>query len=168
VPEENTCRNADKHDVVVTRTFDAPVELVWKAWSDAERVMRWWGPNGFTAPLARMDFREGGTSLVCMRSPHFGDLYSTWRYREIVPLQRIEYVHNLADKDGNKLDPVTLGMPPDFPKDQRHTVIFRAAGDDKTEMTVTEFDWVPGQMMELARIGLEQCLDKMAASLAEA
>ncbi len=58
-----------KHNMVVTRVFDASVEQVWKAWSDSGQVMRWWGPTGFTAPVARMDFREGGTSLVCMRAP---------------------------------------------------------------------------------------------------
>jgi uncharacterized protein YndB with AHSA1/START domain len=55
----------EKQDLVFTRLFDAPIEEVWKAWSDPEYVKQWWGPNGFTAPLARMDFRQGGTSLVC-------------------------------------------------------------------------------------------------------
>ena len=58
-----------KHDVVVTRVFDAPVEQVWKAWSHPDDVKQWWGPTGFTCILAKMDFREGGTSLVGMRAP---------------------------------------------------------------------------------------------------
>jgi uncharacterized protein YndB with AHSA1/START domain len=160
--------NPKKRDLVVTRVFDAPVDRVWKAWIDPEQVMRWWGPNGFTSPSAEMDFREGGTSLVCMRAPkEFGgqDMYSTWAYTKIVPLQSIEYIHNLADKNGKKADPVKLGMPPDFPQDQRNLVTFKAAGDNKTEMTVTEFDWTVGQMLNLSEIGLNQCLDKMAASL---
>ncbi len=69
-----------KRDLIVTRVFDAPVELVWKAWTDPEYVMRWWGPDHFTSPSAKIDFREGGTSLVCMRAPEeFGgqDMYST-------------------------------------------------------------------------------------------
>ena len=61
--------NRDRtHDVVVTRTMDAPRERVWQAWSDPDLVMTWWGPRGFTAPVCRMDFREGGTTLVSMRS----------------------------------------------------------------------------------------------------
>ena len=161
----DTTKSVKKRDLVVTRVFDAPVERVWKAWSDTEHVMRWWGPNGFTSPVAKIDFREGGTSLVCMRSPEYGDLYSTWRYREIVPMKRIEYIHNLADKDGNKADPVKMGMPPDFPQDQRHVVTFKDLGDGKTELTVTEHDWTVGQMMEMSKMGMEQCLNKMAASL---
>ena len=157
-----------KHDLIVTRIFDAPIEQVWRAWTDAEYVMQWWGPVGFTAPLARMDVHEGGTSLVCMSSPDFGTHYSTWEYREIVPLTRIEYIHNLSDEAGNKIDPVSVGMPPDFPQDQRHVVTFKALGENKTELAVTEHDWTVGQMMELSRIGMEQCLDKMTLIFATA
>ncbi len=159
-----------KRDLVFTRVFDAPVEQVWKAWTDAEHVMRWWGPNGFTSPLAKMDVRVGGTSLVCMRAPkEFGgqDMYSTWDYREIVPMKRIEYIHNLADKDGNKIDPTSIGMPADFPQDLRNLVTFKDLGNGKTELTVTEYDWAVGQMMELSRMGMEQCLDKMEEVLAK-
>ena len=159
-----------KLDLVITRVFDAPIEEVWKAWSDPEYVMRWWGPDFFTSPSAKMDFREGGTSLVCMRAPkNLGgrDMHSTWAYKRIVSLQSIEYIHNLADKDGNKADPITLGMPPDFPKDQRNTVTFEIVGDNKTQMTVTEYGWTEGQMMELSKMGLEQCLNKMAAIFAK-
>lgn len=104
----NTTTNIKKKDLVITRVIAAPVELVWKAWTEPERVMQWWGPDGFTSPSAKIDLREGGTTLVCMRAPEeFGgqDMYSTWAYKKIVPMQRIEYIHNLADKDGNKIDP---------------------------------------------------------------
>ena len=157
-----------KRDLVLTQVFNASVEQVWQAWIDPEYVVQWWGPDGFTCPVAKMDFREGGTSLLCMRSPEFGDQYSTWQYREIAPMQRIEFIHNLADKDGNKVDPVKMGMPADFPQDLRNTVTFKAVGDNKTEITVTEYDWTVGQMMEMSKIGLEQCLAKMAAIFAKA
>jgi uncharacterized protein YndB with AHSA1/START domain len=159
---------ATKHDLVFTRVFDAPVERVWKAWVDPEDVKQWWGPDGFSAPLARIDFREGGTSLVCMSSPNFGENYSIWHYEEIVPMERIVYIHNLADPDGHKVDPAALGMPPDFPQDQRHVIAFKAIGDHQTELTVTEYGWTVGQMMELSKLGMNQCLDKMAALFAEA
>ena len=60
-----------------------------------------------------------------------------------------------------------MGMPPDFPKNQRNTVTFKRVAEDRTEMTVTEYDWTEGQMMELSRMGLEQCLNKMAAIFAK-
>ena len=61
-----------------------------------------------------MNLREGGTSLVCMRAKQFGGyaMYNTWTYKKIVPLQRIEFILNFADKDGNKLNPANIGLPP--------------------------------------------------------
>jgi uncharacterized protein YndB with AHSA1/START domain len=160
-----------KLDLTLTRIFEAPIALVWKAWTDPELVKKWWGPDRFTCPFAKMDLRVGGKSLVCMRAPReFGgqDMYSTWEYRVIEPMRRIEYIHNLADKEGNKIDPVTLGMPPDFPQDQLHIVTFKSLGEKRTEMTMTEHGWNPGQMMEMSKMGLGQCLDKMAASIGAA
>ena len=167
--EATMTETMQKHDLVITRVFDAPIELVWRAWTEPEHVMQWWGPTYFTCPSAEIDFREGGTSLVCMRAPkEFGgqDMYSTWAYIKIVPLERIEYIHNLADKDGNKVDPVDMGLPADFPQDQRHVVTFKALSDNRTELTVTEYSWTVGHMMEMSQMGMEQCLDKMVASFA--
>ena len=156
------------HNLVVTRVFSAPIELVWKAWTDPEYVMRWWGPNSFTSPSAKIDFREGGTSLVCMRAPKdFGgqDMYSTWVYQKIVPMQRIEFIQNLADEDGNLIDPATLDLPPEFPRDMRTVVTFKDLGNGKTEMTVTEYDMPTSdtEMGKNAELGLNQSLDKMVA-----
>ncbi len=157
-------------DLVVTRVFAAPLDLVWKAWTEPEYVMRWWGPDHFTSPSAKMDFREGGTSLVCMRAPEdFGgqDMYSTWVYQKIVPLKRIEFIQNLADKDGNLIDPLKIGMPPDFPRDTLTVVTFQDLGNGKTEMTVTEYNMPAAdtEMGKNAELGLNQSLDKMAVSL---
>ena len=94
-------------------------------------VKRWWGPEGFSCPVARMDFREGGRSLVCMWSrKEFGgqDLYSTWTYTKIVPAREIDYLHHFADRDGNRVTPVTLGLPPDMPEEVRNAVTFKAVG----------------------------------------
>ncbi|HVG65858.1 MAG TPA: SRPBCC domain-containing protein, partial [Actinomycetota bacterium] len=82
-----------EHNVVVTRVLDAPVEPVWRAWSESEQMMRWWGPTGFTCPVARMDVREGGTSLVCMRSPDGHDIYNTWTYERVAPMRELEFIH---------------------------------------------------------------------------
>lgn len=158
----------ETRNLTVTRTFDAPVKKVWKQWSESENVMRWWGPKGFTSPLAKMDFREGGVSLVCMRAPkEFGgfDMYNTWTYKKIVPHERIEFVLNFSDKDGNKLDPAKMGLPPGIPPDVPHVITFKSLGDKKTEMSVTEFGYTSDQAVETSKAGLEECLDKMAANL---
>ncbi|WP_143309140.1 SRPBCC family protein [Chitinophaga vietnamensis] len=151
--------------VEVTRTFNAPVEMVWKVWTDPELVKRWWGPQHFTSPLARIDFREGGQSLVSMKAPpEMGgqEFYSIWDYIKIVPHESIEFIQNLADENGQKTAPVKLGMPADFPLDIRTVVTFKKTGDGKTEMTVTEYAEF-GSMSQFAQLGLEQSIAKMAA-----
>lgn len=158
-----TRKEVKTKDLVVKRVFDATVEQVWKAWSEPELVKKWWGPTGFTAPVAKMDFREGGTSLVCMRSPDGHDMYNTWTYKRIVPLQSIEFVLDWADKSGNRADPSTMGLPPNMPRDVRHVITFKALGEKKTEMTITEYGYTSTQHYEMSKAGLEQCLDKMAA-----
>ena len=154
--------------VEVTRTFNASVEMVWKLWTDPELVKRWWGPDRFTCPRADIHFQEGATSIVCMRSPREfggGDQYSIWNYTKIIPYQRIEFIQNLASSTGEKMAPVALGMPPDFPEDIRTVVSFKKLEDNKTEMTVTEYaDF--GQITGFAKMGLEQCFGKMAVILA--
>ncbi len=158
-------------NVVVTRVFDAPVEQVWRAWVEPEMVKQWWGPTGFTCPLAEMDFREGGKSLVCMRAPQeFGgqDMYNSWTYRKIEPNKLIEFIQHFTDKDGVKLDPAQMGLPPGIPKDVRHVITFRAVGDNRTEMTVTEYGYTSDQAHDISKAGQEQVLDKMAALFARA
>jgi uncharacterized protein YndB with AHSA1/START domain len=162
---ESATQPASTLDVVVTRVFDAPVEEVWKAWTDSEKVMRWWGPTGFTAPVARIDFRVGGKSLVCMRAPKdFGgqDFYNTWTYQKIKPYESIEMIFTFSDKDGNRIDPSSMGIPPGVPTDVLHVITFKRIGDRRTEMTVKESGYTNEQAVALSTAGLEQCLDKMA------
>jgi uncharacterized protein YndB with AHSA1/START domain len=156
-----------KEDLVVTRIVDAPLEMVWKAWTDPAQVKRWWGPKHFTSPSCRIDLREGGKYIFCMRAPQEmggGDSYTAGTYTKIVPMQRLEFTQGLADKDGNPLDPAQAGMPPDFPKEIRTSVVFKAKGN-MTELTITEYDWPVGQMFVYSLAGMQQSIDKLAESL---
>ena len=157
--------SAETHAMTLTRLFDAPVEKIWQAWSESQSLMRWWGPTGFTCPVANMDFRVGGTSLVCMRTPDGHDMYNTWTYSQIVPMQQIEFVHHFADQHGNHLDPAALGLPPGIPAAVRHVLTFQPVGTNQTEFTVTEFGYGSAQIADFSRGGMDQCLDKLAASL---
>ena len=156
------------HDMVLTRTFDAPVEAVWRAWTESDLVKRWWGPQGFTAPVADMDVRVGGRSLVCMRAPaEFGgmDFYNTWTYERVEPNERLDFVQRFADSTGASVDPATLGIP-GVPLLVPHSVRFVALGPDRTEVTVTESGYASAEVVETSRMGMAQCLDKMAAIFA--
>jgi len=149
--------------IEVSRIFNASVEMVWKIWTDPELVKRWWGPKQFTSPMAKINFGENLKSIVSMKAPkEMGgqEFYSVWEYVKIVPMQKIEFIQSLSDKDGNKIDPVKVGMPPDFPADIQTIVTFKKISTNKTEMTVIEFaDF--GSISNFAQIGLEQSMDKM-------
>jgi uncharacterized protein YndB with AHSA1/START domain len=151
--------------IEVTKTFNAPVEMVWSVWVDPELVKRWWGPKHFTSPTAKIDFRIGGKSLVSMQAPaEMGGqvYYSAWEYTIIDPLRLIEFIQRLSDNEGNRIDPTEVKMPPDFPQEIRTVVHFKAITKNKTEMTVIEFAEF-GMISNFAQIGLEQSIDKMAA-----
>ena len=166
---KDTNDNPQMFDVVVTRVFDVPVEEVWKAWSDPAYVTRWWGPTGFTSPSAEMDFRVGGASLVCMRAPaEYGgqDTYHTWTYTRIDPHEQIKFVSNFANEDGTHLDPAAMGMPPGVPREVPHVIALKGAGDGGTEITVTEYGYTTEEARNLSKVGMGQCLDKMAAIFA--
>jgi uncharacterized protein YndB with AHSA1/START domain len=152
--------------VFVSRIFNAPVEKVWNLWTNHELVMQWWGPDKFSCPEAEINFRVGGISKVCMVSKELGfsESYSIWQYTKIEFCSRIEFIQNLANKDGAKQNPVDLGMPSDFPTDVMTTVTLKPLDNYKTGMTILE-DADFGEISHFAQIGMEQCFDKMSLIL---
>jgi len=158
---------APERTLVIERVFDAPRELVWKAWSDPQLVKRWWGPEGFTAPAAEIDFRVGGKYLFAMQSPEFNEgrpIWSTGVYREIVPFERIVCTDCFADEKGNVVQATYYGMTEDFPLEMLVTVDFQDV-DGKTKMTLRHEGLPAGEMLEGAGQGWNESLDKLAASL---
>jgi uncharacterized protein YndB with AHSA1/START domain len=75
--------------------------MVWKAWTLPELVTKWWGPKGYTSPVAKIDFRVGGKYLYAMISPDGKDIWSTGVYREIAPPERFVATDSFADEKGN-------------------------------------------------------------------
>lgn len=154
-----------KQGIVITRVFDAPRELVWKNWTDPERVKQWWGPKNFTAPEIKIDLRVGGSYLFCMRSPDGMDYWSTGVYREITMSKRIVYTDSFADEKGNKVPASHYGMGGDWPEALVVTVIFEERGKDKTVLTLRQEGIPEGEMRELSKTGWNESLDKFDESL---
>jgi len=153
--------------MVITRIFDAPRELVWKAWTDPQYVMQWWGPKGFTAPVCKIDFRVGGKFLCCMRSPDGQEGWNAGEYHEIVPYERIVSSMYFSDSDGNKIDPAQLGIEHEAIEDARDVTLFEDLGDGRTKLT-----FIGNEPMESAKNsgqleGWNQILDKLAAAVAQ-
>ncbi|HMI45745.1 MAG TPA: SRPBCC domain-containing protein [Gemmatimonadaceae bacterium] len=87
----SVAKTSAERTLVIKRTFDAPRELVWKAWTDVKQAKQWWGPKGFTAPLVELDNREGGLWRARMRSPDGKDYWQHGVTREIVPPERLSF-----------------------------------------------------------------------------
>ena len=151
--------------IEVSRIFNAPVEMVWKVWTDPELVKRWWGPKHFTAPVAEIDFRVGGKSLVSMRAPQeFGgqEHYSIWEYVEIIEHISIEFIQRISNENGEPIPPATVGLPEDFPLAVNTLVTFKIIDSNKTEMRIMEQAEF-GSISNFAQLGLEQTIEKIVA-----
>jgi uncharacterized protein YndB with AHSA1/START domain len=81
---------ASEREVVISRIFDAPRELVFKAWTDPEHIAKWYGPKEFIATVIESDVRTGGAYHFHMRGPNYDD---HWKgiYREVVPPERLVF-----------------------------------------------------------------------------
>ena len=114
----------DGLEVVATRTFDAPRNLVFKAWTECDRLVHWWGPKDWTLPVCEMDFRVGGSWFYCMAGPTGEWSCGRSTYEDIVVPERIVYRDAFAERDGSIIE----GMPEmrievDFAETARRTTI---------------------------------------------
>jgi uncharacterized protein YndB with AHSA1/START domain len=156
-----------ERELVITREFNAPRELMWKVWTDPERMKRWWGPQNFTAPVCKIDLRVGGAYLYCMRSPEGQDYWGTGVYREIVPLERIVCTDSFADEKGNQVPASHYGMGGDWPSELRVTVTFEEH-EGKTTLTLRHAGIPAGEMSDLTKAGWNESFDKLAEALTKA
>jgi len=143
--------------VVIERIFDAPVEIIWQMWTQPEHFKKWYGPNGFSVPVAEMDVRVGGKRLVCMemQKPDGGmKMWTTGEHIEIVPNERLVYTESPADENG---DVITMSGF-DRPTTTEVTVLLEDLGG-RTKMVMTHAG-VPADSG--AGGGWEQAFDKLA------
>jgi uncharacterized protein YndB with AHSA1/START domain len=165
---KNSSKKEQTEQVLITREFDAPRESVWKAWTECEGLMRWWGPKGFTTPLCKIDLRPGGIFHNCMRSPEGRDYCGKGVYREIVEPERLIFTDFFVDEEGNPVPPTYYGMSPDWPQEALVTVTF-ADHEGKTKLTLQHtLGPVPASERDMCREGWSESLDKLAGDLAKA
>lgn len=90
---ENRNNSTEDRELLLTRTLNAPVDLVWEAWSNPEHIAKWWGPTGFTNTVSVMDFQPGGKWTLVMHGPDGVDYPNESIFVEVVPNKRIVYEH---------------------------------------------------------------------------
>lgn len=160
------------NEFVITRIFDAPKEKVWKAWTDPEETKKWWGPKGFTAPVAEIDFRVGGKYLLCMRGAiepggEQKDFWSTGIYKEIIPLEKIVVTDSFADEKGNVVTADYYGMDANWPREMRVEETFEDIENGKTKFTLRYPEMNNAKEKDLKDMnqGWNESLDKLAEIL---
>ena len=153
--------------MVITRVFDAPRELVWKAWTDPKYVMQWWGPNGFTSTFCEMDFRVGGKFLCCMRTPEGQEFWNAGEYHEIVPYEKIVSSMYFSDSKGNKLDPAQFGIEHEAIEDAHDVALFEDLGNGQTKLTFIGNEPMKNAIESGQLEGWKEILDKLASVVDE-
>ena len=160
-----TDSNEARDAVTIERGFDAPVGLIWRMWTDPEHFSSWYGPDGATVPVAKMDVRVGGTRLVGMEVQGPGGRMQMWftgQYREVVENERLVYTESMADENGNVVAPADLGMPAGHPTTTEVRVELADIGG-RTRMVMTHHG-IPGDSPGAA--GWAMALDKLADRVA--
>jgi uncharacterized protein YndB with AHSA1/START domain len=121
----------------ISRVFDAPRDLVFKAWTESERLALWWGPKGFKMLIAKLDLRPGGVFHYCMQAPEGsamgGKMWGKFVYREIEPPRRLVFVNSFSDEAGGL---TRHPLAPIWPLEVLNVLTF-AEHQGKTTVTLT-------------------------------
>ncbi len=136
-PAASNSSSSSSKEFVISRTFDAPRDVMWKAWTQRDQFVQWFGPKGFTMPVAKLDFRVGGMMHYMMRGPDGVEMWGKCVYREIVPPQRLVWVNAFSDPQGG------LGrhpLAPEWPQQMLTIVTFEESAPGRTTVTIR---WSP-------------------------
>jgi uncharacterized protein YndB with AHSA1/START domain len=140
---------------VISRVLDAPRERVWKAWTDAGELKKWWGPRGFKVHSCKVDLRPGGMFLYGMKAPDGSDVWGRFIYREIAAPEKLVFIVSFSDPQGG----VTRHpMSPNWPQHILSSVEFEEQGPRKTKVSVT---WLPHEASDAERKTFDEGRDSM-------
>jgi uncharacterized protein YndB with AHSA1/START domain len=148
-----------EHSIVITRDFDAPPALVFKCWTEPDRIKQWFSPKGFTTPHCTSDLRVGGECIVCMRSPEGKEFWSKGIYREIIEPYRIVRTDEFCDEKGNHVSPEKYGMP-NWPDETTVTANFTEQAG-RTRIKIQHSPVKPSKERDMCQQGWNECLDKL-------
>lgn len=136
--------------LVITREFDAPPSLVFKAWTDRDHLMQWFGPREFTMTMCQMDQRPGGIYRFGMRSAAGTEHWIKGVYREILEPEKLAFTYAWTDSEGNPTRPETLMV---LTFDDEH---------GKTRFTLHQSVFESVTACDMHRQGWNSSLDRLA------
>lgn len=120
-------------DFVLSRVFDAPRDLLWKCFTDPERIKHWWGPKGVKVVKAKMDLRPGGTYHYGMETPDGKVMWGKFVYREIVPPEKLIFINSFSDEAGGL---TRHPMSATWPLELLSVFTFEEQSGGKTKFTI--------------------------------
>lgn len=131
------------------REFDAPVAEVWRAWTERDRLLQWWGPKGFPCCHADLDLRVGGRFHYGLELPDGGVMWGRWDIERIEPERRLEFLALFSDENGG--GPTRHPWDPDWPLLVYSVIRFQAHGDSSR----LGIEWIPADatLAEIERFG---------------
>ncbi len=156
--------NSENDWVMIERVFNAPIETVWKMWTDPALFGQWYGPNGMKVPVVEMDVVIGGTRKICMqmeRPDRTMTMWFTGEYKEVHKPTRLVYTESMCDQDGNIISPQAMGMPEGHPA-VTEVIIELSEEGGKTRMKMVHIGVPAGSG---GAGGWTQAIDKLAALL---
>jgi uncharacterized protein YndB with AHSA1/START domain len=138
----NTQVQTKSPDFVIERVLNAPRDLVWRAFTEPERMKQWWGPKGFTVTHCEIDLRPGGRCHYALKSPTGDVIWGKLAYREIVPPQRMVLINSFSDEAGG-----TTRHPghASWPLEMRSVFTLEEQPSGKTKLTIR---WSPHNATE--------------------
>ena len=126
----STTRSDDK-DIVITREFAAPRQLVWDVWTQPEHIEKWFGPKGFSTRVEKLEFSVGGKSVYVMVGPDGTEYPSSGVFQEIVPIEKIV----TTDEFGDGFEDIEQMKDVDLPQGMVTTFLFDDLGE-RTKLTI--------------------------------
>ena len=152
--------NANEIEIRVSRTVQAPRELVWKMWTEAEHLKQWWSPRGFTTPICTVDLRVGGVWHYAMQDAEGQQYWGIAKYLEVTPIERLSYRDAFSNAEGEMFPPettVTVNLIDLGGRTEMRSVIVCDSADQKA------------QLLEMGMmVGMNQTVDKLEEYLAAA
>ena len=131
-------RNENKNrEVEIIYIYNYPRAVVFNAWTNADFLKEWFALNGCIIDYKKLDIKEGGSYHSCIHNPEFGDCWCIGVYKVVKKPELIVYTAINADEEGNPIDPVSIGMDPDWPGETEVRVTFTEDGG-KTVVKLTQ------------------------------
>ena len=143
---------ATAQEITLSRTLEAPRELVWRAWTEPDRLAQWWGPPGWSTPVENitMDVRPGGTMRVTSISEGGAEMTVIGVYREVAEPERLTFDEAAEDN---------------WHEGATSVVTLTDLGDGRTEMVMHSTIYMSGEMSEQAVAGMKGALDRLVEHL---